>query len=204
MDGMTEPSEAQIDALKEVGNIGASHASDVLGQMMGKTVIINVPQAMFLPVEKISKIFGLDDDIIIILFFMIEGDVEGYMVISFSESQATLISNHLMGTNDEKLDLTEEKKSAIKEVGNILASAYLTAMSDLAGFSLRPSVPYLTHDTVEAVVNPIITDMSETAEYALITDNEFLLEGKAIAGKCITFYDRESFTKILKALGMDA
>lgn len=201
---MTEPSEAQIDALKEVGNIGASHASDVLGQMMGKTVIINVPQAMFLPVEKISKIFGLDDDIIIILFFMIEGDVEGYMVISFSESQATLISNHLMGTNDEKLDLTEEKKSAIKEVGNILASAYLTAMSDLAGFSLRPSVPYLTHDTVEAVVNPIITDMSETAEYALITDNEFLLEGKAIAGKCITFYDRESFTKILKALGMDA
>jgi chemotaxis protein CheC len=200
---MVKPSEAQIDALKEVGNIGASHASDVLGQMLSKTVIINVPKATFLPVEKMSKIFGEEDDAIVILFFLILGDVEGYMVISFSESQAALISNYLMGTNDDRLELTEEKESALKEVGNILASAYLTAMSDLAGFRLRPSVPYITYDIVETAVNPIMEDIGQTAEYALITDNEFLLDGKSIAGKCITFYNRESFTKILEALGLD-
>ncbi len=200
---MTEPSEAQVDALKEVGNIGASHASDVLGKMIGKTVIINVPTATFIPVEKMSSIFGEKDDALVILFFLILGDVKGNMVISFSESQATLISNYLLGTNDDRLDLNEDKKSALKEVGNILASAYLTAMSNLAGFSLRPSVPYLAFDKVDAVVDPIIIDIGQTAEYALITDNEFLLEGKSIVGKCITFYNDESFSKILKALGMD-
>jgi chemotaxis protein CheC len=199
---MAKPSEMQIDALKEVGNIGASHASDVLGQMIGKTVIINVPTASFLPVEEIADVFGNGEDSIVILFFLILGEVEGFMVISFSESQATRISNYLMGTNDEHLELTAEKKSALMEVGNILSSAYLTAMSDLAGFSLRPSVPYITYDLVEAAIDPIIIDIGQTTEYALITDNEFLLDGESIAGKCLTFYSKDSFDKILGALGM--
>lgn len=199
---MVAPSDTQIDALKEVGNIGASHASNALGQMIGETVIINVPRASFLPVDKIQEIFGSEDDSIVVLFFLIVGDVEGYMVISFSESQAVSISNSLMGTDYDSLELTEDNESALKEVGNILASSYLTAMSDLAGFSLRPSVPYLTYDLVGEAVTPIIMDMGKTAEYSLITDNEFLLDGKSIAGKCITFYNDESFNKILSALGM--
>lgn len=200
---MLKPSETEIDALKEVGNIGASHASNVLGQMLGKTIIINVPETSFLPVEDMPKIFGRNDDSVVILFFLIMGDVEGFMIISFSESQATVISNYLMGANDDHLELTEDKESALKEVGNILSSAYLTAMSNLAGFTLRPSVPYLTYDVVENAIYPIILDISETAEYVIITDNEFLLDGKSIVGKCITFYNRESFAKILGALGME-
>ncbi len=199
---MIAPSDAQIDALKEVGNIGASHASNVLGQMIGKTVIINVPKADFLPVSELSKVFDEEDGPTVLLFFLILGEVEGFMVISFSESQATRISNYLMGTDDSHLELNEDKKSALKEVGNVLSSAYLTAMSDLAGFTLRPSVPYLTYGVAEEVVTPVIEDIGKTTDYALITDNEFLLDGKSIAGKCITFYNDESFNKILKALGM--
>ena len=192
----------QIDALKEVGNIGASHASNVLGQMIGRTVIINVPKADFMPVSELSKVFDGEDGSIVILFFLILGEVEGYMVISFSEEQATRISNCLMGTDYDSLELNEGNESALKEVGNILSSAYLTAMSDLAGFRLRPSIPYLTYDTVEEVVTPVIEDIGNTTDHALITDNEFMLDGKSIAGKCITFYDDESFNKILQALGM--
>lgn len=199
---MLAPSETQIDALREVGNIGASHASNALGQMIGETVIINVPKTEFLPVDKIQGLFGTEEESVVILFFMIIGEVEGYMVISFSESQAISISNYLMGTDHDHLEMTDANESALKEVGNILASAYLAAMSDLAGFSLRPSVPYLTYDLVEEAIPPIITDMSQTADCSLITDNEFLLNGKSIAGKCITFYNDESFNKILQALGI--
>ena len=199
---MVEPSEAQIDALKEIGNIGASRASYALGLMIGKTVIMNVPTATFVPIEKLSKVFKEEDGAMVLLSFIISGDVEGFMVISFSESQATLISNYLMGTDDDSLELTEEKKSALKEVGNILAGAYLTTMSDLADLILKPSVPYISHDMVEAVIDPIIIDIGQTAECALITDNEFLIHGESIVGKCITLYEKESFSKILKALGV--
>jgi chemotaxis protein CheC len=199
---MVAPSDIQIDALREVGNIGASHASNALGQMIGKTVIINVPKADFMPVNELSKIFDDEDGSIVILFFLILGEVEGFMVISFSENQATRISNFLMGTSDERLELDENNESALKEVGNVLSSAYLTAMGDLAGFNLRPSVPYLTYDTAEEVMGPVMEDIGKTTDYALITDNEFLLDGKSIAGKCITFYNAESFSKILSALGI--
>ena len=200
---MVEPNEVQLDALREVGNIGASHASDVLGQLIGKTVIINVPKATFLPIEKMSDVFGEEEDVIVMLFFKISGDIEGSMVISFSERQATLISNYLMGTNDEHLEMTDDKESALKEVGNILASAYLTAMSDLTGFNLRPSIPYMAYDMVGAVVDPLIIDLSQTVDHALITDNEFILGGESIAGKCITFFGNDSFTSILRALSVN-
>lgn len=200
---MVAPNDTQIDALKEVGNIGASHASNVLGQMIGKTVIINVPKTDFLPVSELSKLFDGEDGSILILFFLIIGDVEGFMVISFSESQATRISNYLMGTSNDCLELNEDNESALKEVGNVISSAYLTAMSNLAGFNLIPSVPYLTYDTVKEVVGPVMNDIGKTTDYALITDNEFLLDGKSIMGKCITFYNDESFNKILRALCVD-
>jgi len=200
---MVAPSDIQIDALKEVGNIGASHASNVLGQMIGKTVIINVPKTDFLPVSELSNVFDGEDGPIVLLFFLILGDVEGFMVISFSESQAAQISNYLMGTSHDCLELNDDNKSALKEVGNVISSAYLTAMSNLAGFNLMPSVPYLTYDAVEAVVGPVIKDIGKTTDYALITDNEFLLDGKSIMGKCITFYNDESFNKILSALCVD-
>ncbi len=203
MEKNLELDEIQLDALREVGNIGAAHASTALGQMIGKNVSIDVPRASYpIAIEELSGLFGEDDSIVVMLFFKILGDVEGDMVITFPEDQAGMISNILMGSNDAHLELTDEKESALKEVGNILTSSYLTALSTLVGFHLQPSIPYIAHDMVAAVLDPLIADLSLSMDYALVTDTEFLFDRKVVAGKCVTFFNRDSFVEILKGLGV--
>jgi chemotaxis protein CheC len=202
MENDIELSEAQLDALKEVGNIGAAHASAALEQMTSKRITINVPSAYLLPIEDLASVLGNEEDVIVMLFFKIFGEVEGTIIVTFTEEQATFLANLLMGKDESDTEMTEEKESALKEVGNILTSTYLTAMSNLAGFNLMPSIPYIAYDMVAAVVDPLVIDLSQSVKYALVTDTEFLFYEKAIAGKCMTFFGGESFSTILKAIGM--
>lgn len=202
MENEIELSDAQLDALKEVGNIGAAHASAALEQMTSKRITINVPSAYLLPIEKLASVLGNEEDVIVVLFFKIFGEVEGSIIVAFTEEQAAFLANLLLGKDESDMDMTEEKESALKEVGNILTSAYLTALSNMVGFNLMPSIPYIAYDMVAAVVDPLVIDLSQSVRYALATDTEFLFSGKAVAGKCLTFFGGESFTAMLKAIGM--
>jgi chemotaxis protein CheC len=204
MGDVLELNEVQFDALREIGNIGAAYASNALGQMIGKNVIIDVPRTVYpIPVEEIHGVFGKVDDVIVMLHFKILGDTKGSIVISFTEDQAMLISNILLGKEDSELVLNEDRESALKEVGNILASSYLTALSSLVGFNLMPSIPRIAHDMTGIVLQPLIVELDQTVDFALVTDTKFLFEKKEVAGKCVTFFGGDSFTSILKALGID-
>ena len=49
--------------------------------------------------------------------------------------------------------MNEINASTLKEVGNILASAYLNALGSLLHMTLIPSVPLLAYDMAGAVVD---------------------------------------------------
>jgi chemotaxis protein CheC len=170
--------------------------------MTSRRVSINVPRAYPLPVEDIVTVLGKEEDIIVMLFFKIFGEVEGSIIVTFTEEQAIFLANLLLGKDHEDMEMTEEKESALKEVGNILTSSYLTALSTFVGFNLMPSIPYIAYDMLGAVVDPLIIDLSQTVDFALVTDTDFSFSTRAIAGKCITFFGRDSFTSLLKAIGM--
>jgi chemotaxis protein CheC len=196
-------SEEQLDALTEVENIGAAHASAALEQMLNMRVSIAVPKAIYpLSVEKLSTLFGDEGDPIILVFFRIFGDAKGKMLLGFTEDQALLISNTLLGIGEEDTKFTKDKESALKEVGNILTGSYLNAISKLVDFNLVQSIPYIAHDMIGAVLSPFIIEISKTSDYALVIETEFLLDRKSIAGTCLTIFDRKSFIDILKALDM--
>ncbi|HET9869860.1 MAG TPA: chemotaxis protein CheC, partial [bacterium] len=48
----------QIDALKEVGNIGAGHGATALSQLLGKRINITVPNASILPLSELPRLVG--------------------------------------------------------------------------------------------------------------------------------------------------
>ncbi len=51
-------SKIQLDALKEVGNIGAAHAATALSQIINKTVMISVSRIDIIPITQISQVVG--------------------------------------------------------------------------------------------------------------------------------------------------
>ena len=47
---------SQLDALKEVGNIGAGHGATALSQLLGKKILITVPKANILPLSEVPRL----------------------------------------------------------------------------------------------------------------------------------------------------
>ena len=133
----------ELDILKEVSNIGAGHAATALSQLIGRRINLEVPEVVLEDISKVAQIAGGADALVAGLYFQILGDARGNIFMIFPAASARAIV--ALATGQEELtELRDEMSvSAIKEVGNILASAFLSAIGQLTGLTLIPSVPLL-------------------------------------------------------------
>ncbi|NLX01434.1 MAG: CheY-P-specific phosphatase CheC, partial [Syntrophomonadaceae bacterium] len=58
MDEFTKLSGLQLDALKEIGNIGAGNAATALAQMVQAKIDMTVPQVSILPFADVPDLLG--------------------------------------------------------------------------------------------------------------------------------------------------
>lgn len=135
----------RLDALREVANIGAGHAASALSQIMtDRRVLISVPDVKLIPSDAVSGLFGKPDTVIVVVWMRIFGDLPGRTALAFPEESARLLCDFMLsrepGTTTE---LEELEHSTMTELGNILGSAYLNALSDFLDMTLPPSVPTL-------------------------------------------------------------
>jgi chemotaxis protein CheC len=171
----------ELDALREVGNIGAGRAATALSQMLSRPVRISVPRARIVRLENLPEPLGGPEKVVAATFFRVYGDAPGRLLILIGESSLPSLLSLLMGrplADGEELD--EHAQSALKELGNILCSAYLNAMADFLGFPLLPSVPALAIDMVSSILQSVASDAAETGSQALLIENQFSESSQAV------------------------
>jgi len=187
------------DALKEIGGICAGNAATALSQLVRKKVEIQVPEVMFVPIEDVPKIVG-EDKLIVGLVVRILGDIPSFILLMFSQKDAL----NLAALMTEKLPngggvITEMERSALKEIGVILANAYLGALSVIVRWGLVPTVPELIEDMAEAVVDYILIELSDVSQYALLIRSDFTEASHKITGHFFLIPNPEGLEILLKA-----
>jgi chemotaxis protein CheC len=142
MEDVRDLKESQLDAMREVANIGAGHAATALSQMTNRKIMITVPRVNVRPLEEACDMVGLPDDVVAAVLMHMMGDLTGRALLLFPERSARTLCDLLLrrelGTTAEFAPM---EQSALKEAGNILGSAYLNALSDFMGMMLVPSIP---------------------------------------------------------------
>jgi chemotaxis protein CheC len=90
----------------------------------------------------------------------------------------------------------------LKEAGNILASAYLNALSDFMGMMLIPSVPSLMIDLSGAVLTSAHLNFGHDRDYAFCVETSFRVEGAAdpLGGHFLLLPDVSSLRAIFDAI----
>src|SRR5436190_1515815 len=153
MEDVRDLKELQIDALREVANIGAGHAATALSQLTNRRIMISVPQINIVRLEEVPDLLGNPQDVVAAVLMHMLGDLTGRTLLLFPESVGRRVCDMLLrrpvGTT-AVFDALEQ--SCLKEAGNILAGAYLNALSDFMGMLLLPSVPSLVVDLSAAVL----------------------------------------------------
>ena len=75
----------QMDALREVANIGAGHAATALSQMTGSTIMISVPTITIAQLEDVPpQIAGPEEPVAAVLMHML-GDLTGRTLLVFPQ-----------------------------------------------------------------------------------------------------------------------
>jgi chemotaxis protein CheC len=194
--------EIQIDALREIANIGAGHAATALSQMTGARIDVSVPNLQVTSRDRVPDILGRDDAVVATVLVHVLGDLTGRTVLVLPIQAASRLAEILLhreaGTIEE---FDELERSALMEVGNILSAAYMNALSDFLGMMLLPSVPHLWIDRALALASTVSNEAGSDGEYAFSIETRFTLRGSdPVSGQFIFLPDLPSLRTLLDAL----
>jgi len=195
--------EMQLDAIKEVGNIGAGNAATALAEMTSMKIDITVPKVLIEEIDAIPLNLGGNSTISVGIYFGIEGDLNGNIILFLPMEGALKMIDIMMfmeqGTSKE---IDEMGQSALMELGNILASSYLNALSGLTGTYLLPSPPSYIMETVGSMVNNILNNMGLNVDRTIFVATEFTESSVKVEGGLLFLLTQESLEKLFTIMGL--
>jgi chemotaxis protein CheC len=198
-----ELNKLQLDALKEVGTVGAGNAATSLSKMLGKRVNITVPTAQVIPIEKVPELLGSPEDLVTAAIFEIDDDVNGAILLMFTMEEAKKLAAGLTSKPIEEIKIMDEfSVSALKEMGNVTTGAYLNSLAAITNLRITHSIPNYASDMLMSIMDGILIRLSLEAEDAVVVETEFEIEDNKIHGYIMFVPDPEGLETILKTLGL--
>lgn len=200
---VTKLSALQLDALKEIGNVGAGNAATALSQIINRKIDMSVPQVAILPLGEVPEVVGGPDVMVAGVFLRVYGPAPGSILFLLPRDSAFYLVDTLMGRIEKTTEhLDEMDESALLEIGNILAGAYLNALSYFTKFTLLPSIPALAMDMAGAILSVILIQLGQMGDHALVIETEFTTENDGVKGHFFLIPDPGSLGTILQAIGV--
>lgn len=202
MEDVRDLKALQIDALREVANIGAGHAATALSQMTDRRIMITVPQINIARIEDVANLLGDPTDVVAAVLMHMLGDLTGRTLLLLPEAAARRLCDMLLrrpaGTTTA-FDVLEQ--SCLKEAGNILSGAYMNALSDFMGMLLLPSVPSLVVDLAAAVLTTTYLNFGHEHDFVFCVETEFQIEAEeGLRGYFLLLPDLASLKAIFDAI----
>ncbi|MCI7062267.1 MAG: chemotaxis protein CheC [Lachnospiraceae bacterium] len=196
--------DMEFDILTEIGNIGAGNATTALAKLINERVDMHVPKVELLAFKDLAEIIGGAETLVAGILLSLEGDVEGSMLFVLENSAAHHLVHKLMGSDGSEVtaQFTEMELSALLEIGNIISGAYLTAISQMTNLSIIQTVPSLAVDMAGAILSVPAIEFGKLGDKALLIESQFKDEEINVCGYFILIPTLDSYTHILKSLGM--
>ena len=195
--------DIEFDVLTEIGNIGAGNATTALSQLINARIDMRVPKVELLTFAELAEVIGGAETLVAGILLSLEGDIQGSMLFVLESNAARLLVQQLMGCKDDSTEqFTEMETSALQEIGNIISGAYLSAISSLTNMLITASVPSLAFDMAGAILSVPAIEFGKLGDKALLIESQFKDMDVDISGYFILIPTLDSYSKILKSLGL--
>ena len=197
-------SPAQLDALREIGNIGAGNSATALSQVVNKKVDMSVPRVALVPIEDVPDLVGGPDAVIVAVFLRVYGKAPGNILFLMPKQNAFYLVDSALGKplgTTQSLD--DMDISALKEVGNILTGSYLNAFFHFTNIAMLPSIPSLAIDMAGAILNVVLVQLGQMGDHAMVIETKFLAEDDSVQGHFFLVPDPGSLGTLVKAVGVE-
>ncbi|MDR1029126.1 MAG: chemotaxis protein CheC [Clostridiales Family XIII bacterium] len=199
----SELNDEHIDVLREIGNIGAGNAATSLGVLLNSDVQIGLPRVRIEDYDNVIASVGGSEELIVAVLVRFKGEANGVVLFTLSMEDAKNIMAILVGEDEtDTPGLDEMKMSAVKEIGNILGSAYLGSISMLTGLELDISVPHIAIDMTGAILSALVVEYGAEDSKVMFIEERFSLGETGLNSHVILFTDIPSLRSVMAGLGL--
>ena len=194
---MTRYTDLQLDALRELANIGSGTASTALSSMLGRSVDISVPSAFVLPIADAVGSIGDPEAEVTGVVLGVVGEMQASVLLLFTPNDAKLMCG-LLGVEAG----TEIGVSALMEIGNIVGTSYINALSEMTGMALEPTPPAAATDMLAAIVESVLAERASAGDVALLLDSDLVVEREDCSVSFLLVPDQGGVDLLLARLGL--
>ncbi|HET6232541.1 MAG TPA: chemotaxis protein CheC [Longimicrobiaceae bacterium] len=186
----------QLDAIREVVNIGAGHAATNLSALTGLTVMISVPRIQFVPGQETSQTIPGGGPLVIVAV-PIEGvsehGGERASLILTKDTALRMVALMLRRDPSAHVEVGPLERSALNEMGNIVCAAYVGVLGSFLGKGVMIGTPQLLEiDRAQ---------LDADAPDGLMIETDFTFLDTTFEGVFVLSHSDVSFGSLLKALG---
>ena len=198
-----ELSSLEIDTLREIGSIGTGTAATALSEMLNQRIRITLPEVRIRGYNEAIDWIGGPEAITAGVLVRISGQMNGIMLSVQPLEFVNLVLNSMLSEEIKDYeDLGEMERSALVEVGNIMISTFINALSDLAGITMEMTIPSLTVDMQGAILTVPMAEYGGQTDYLMTIGGNFVCNDKEVPCHLILSPDVRSLNFLLRKLGV--
>ena len=195
----------EIDTLREIGSIGTGNAATALSSMIGREVRITYPEVRIMGYNEAIEWIGGPEAITAGVLVGISGQLNGIMLSVQPLDFVNLVLESMMErTIKDYMELGEIERSALTEVGNIMISTFINALSGLADLDIKLTVPAFTVDMQGAIMAVPMAEYGGQSNYIMTIGGNFICNGKEIPCRLLLSPDIRSLNFLLRKLGVNS
>ena len=193
----TQFNDLQLDALRELANIGSGTASTALSAMLGRSVDISVPTAAALPFAEAVDAVGPAERVVTGVVIGVKGEMTATVLLLLGEGDAATLCD-LLGVDPAD----EMAVSALGEIGNIVGASYINALGAMTGLDMEPEPPQSATDMLAAIVASVLAGRAAGDDIALVLDSDLTVEGEDCSISFLLVPTAGGVQRLLTRLGL--
>ncbi len=199
-----EMNETEIDIIKEIGSIGNGNAATALSGMLNTMVSMSLPKVEVLEFNEALYHLGSPEDIVAAILVEMSGEIEGMMLFVLTQEFADEILKRMLGKEKaELISLEEIDVSALTEVGNIMISSYINALSTLTKVNVSLSVPQIAVNMLGGILSLPMATMGIESDRMMMITGQFHIDSKELDSNMLLLPNVESLNILMKKLGVE-
>ena len=193
----------EIDTLREIGSIGTGNAATALSQLLQKEVRITMPEVRIMGYNEAIDWIGGAEEITAGVLMRLGGEINGIMLSVQQMDFVNLVLESMLGHGiKEYMELHEMECSALVEVGNIMISTFINALSGLAEIGINLTVPAFTVDMQGAIMAVPMAEFGGQSDYIMTIGGNFVCENRQVPCRLLLSPDVRSLNFLLRKLGV--
>ncbi len=198
-----EMNEMELDIIKEIGSIGNGNAATALSSLLSAEVKMPLPKVEILEFNEALGHLGNPEDVVAAILVEMSGEIQGIMLFILSKEFSDEIIFRVTGQPEvDFLNMKEIETSVLTEIGNIMISSYINALSSLTNVNVTLSVPQMAVNMLGGILSLPMAMLGLNSDRIMMITGKFKIEGRELDSDMLLLPDVESLNVLMRKLGV--